>query len=308
MLLILSLFKLHNCTLNLLSNEEEFLTNHKKSISAILDSTFQDSSKIKVIVIHGPTSSGKSTITKKFKSILEQTLKVFVIGLDDFYMDIPKEIDIMDYDFDNPGRTNWKKLHKLLRSINEKEEKLLISSYCKQFRVSNGEKIIDNPFPDVVLIEGNYSLNLFSDITFKQNEFDPLNSMKEGYEKNHHEYSNFEVLKIKFASCSNIIKKARICRDVRILGRTNEFMEAIWAKQIEPAMIKWVNSPYFKAEIIIKHGTFNENECNLLLKSIVNKLCPEIPVFPLKIDSGLKIDLNSCDCLSESCFRENPSE
>merc|ERR1711973_320734 len=117
--------------------------------------------KIKVIAIHGPTTSGKTTFCDNLHAMIKDEVRVMKIHLDDYYKTC-SHVDVHDFDFDNPAVLDWTKIHALIRSINDGDEYLPTYSYDFVTRESVGPKMIKNTYPQVLIVEGCYALNIFN--------------------------------------------------------------------------------------------------------------------------------------------------
>lgn len=160
----------------------------------------QFNKKIKVIVIHGPTTSGKTTFANNLYKCLNEESRTLKIHLDDYFRTVANE-DYSKFDFDNPSVVDWNKVHQLIESIDQEEKFLPIYKFCFITRMSKGPFLIENIFPEILIIEGIYSMNIFSNYVFDIDKFNPTDSSREGYAENSRKYKNFGILNIKMVLC-----------------------------------------------------------------------------------------------------------
>lgn len=117
---------------------------------------------IKMILIGGPSSSGKTTTSKKIALKLKEFGKnPFVISLDDYYkerVDTPKD-EYGNYDFEAIGAIDVKLFNKHLKSLLEGK-----SIKMPTFNFLTGEKEYKKPEvklrkDDIIVVEGLHTLN-----------------------------------------------------------------------------------------------------------------------------------------------------
>lgn len=210
--------------------------------------------KTKVIVLHGSSSSGKSTFAKNLKEAVKNTFKTLIISIDSFYI---SKGSVKNYDFDNPSAIDWVNVCLFLKAIHDKKSHLPYFSYNFKTQQSNGPIMKENTFPELIIIEGIYAINCFSPECFDVCGFDPYNPSKERWQENSNKFPNFCVLTIKLAHCFQKMKSIRVERDILSRGRTEEFAIRQFEEQVWPASKKWINNSHFVADIVLIHGTFN---------------------------------------------------
>ena len=80
---------------------------------------------IKMVIISGPSSSGKTTTTTKLKQRLKQRgMKFFALNVDNYFFDLamhPKD-EFGDYDFETPQALDLSLINEHLRNLSEGEE------------------------------------------------------------------------------------------------------------------------------------------------------------------------------------------
>ncbi|KRH92284.1 putative Armadillo/beta-Catenin/plakoglobin protein, partial [Pseudoloma neurophilia] len=237
----------------------------KKHLGSIISEKFNR--KISVIVLHGASASGKSTFAKNLKNALKSLFKVLILSCDTFFK-TSETSDTKIYNFDSPAAIDWQAAHKFLKAIHNKEKYLPNYHYCFETSKSTKLEDIENPFPEILIIEGIYAMNLFSENCFDSKEFSPYDSNLSGFMKNPYKYPKFGILNIKLRTCKDMMSEIRIFRDMDERGRTKnetikQFSDYVW-----PATKKWVENPIFKPDIILIHGTFNKKKLKILFKAI----------------------------------------
>lgn len=134
---------------------------HEKKLASIAD-TISNSGKKRVVLISGPSSSGKTTFAQRLSIQLRVNgLKPVTISLDDYFVnreDTPKD-EYGDYDFEALEAIDVKLFNRQLRElIGGYEVELPIFNFTKGSREPVGRKmhIDDN---NVLVIEGIHGLN-----------------------------------------------------------------------------------------------------------------------------------------------------
>ncbi len=117
---------------------------------------------IKLVLIAGPTSSGKTTTSKKLSLALKvYGLKIFNISIDDYYLnqeDMPKEL-VKKRDFESIDLIDINLLNKhLSQLLNHEEVKLPRYNFTIGEKEYNSKPVsIDDK--TIIIIEGNHALN-----------------------------------------------------------------------------------------------------------------------------------------------------
>ncbi|ELA47149.1 hypothetical protein VCUG_01338, partial [Vavraia culicis subsp. floridensis] len=257
--------------------------------------------RIKVIAIHGASTSGKTTFANNLYASLKGHVPTFILHMDGYFKSFTGS-DVTKYDFDNPGSVDWDKVHGVLRAIHDGEKFIPTYQYSFVSRKSSGPTMVCNNSPEVLIIEGIYALNLFNKSVFNINAFDPYDSSKEGYMPNENEYPDFGVLKIRLNICKNRMEHTRVCRDV--LERDRGYLESSlqFSSQVWPATTRWVYSSVFKSNIDLVHGSFNNSNYKTLFKSITDCLTGSS-----LYHSELVNEFNAVDC-SKECINKSNSD
>lgn len=134
---------------------------HEKKIAYIAD-MIAEKKKVKVILIAGPSSSGKTTFSKRLSIQLRVNgIKPISISLDDYFVDrehTPKD-ENGNYDFESVYALDLKLFNYQLKSLMQGEEIHIPSfDFKKGKRKWNGKRI-RLPENGVVVIEGIHGLN-----------------------------------------------------------------------------------------------------------------------------------------------------
>lgn len=223
--------------------------------------------RINIIVLHGSSSSGKTTLASNLKRALMSAFRVYILSTDSFYKSYSGENKNL-YDFDNPAAINWDLVHDLLKAFHDDNK--LIPEYKYSFVTSKSEGpfYIKNPRPEIVIIEGIFAMNLFSKECFDPAEFDPYDPSKSGVKMNDQSYPHFGLITIRMVLCYEKMKRTRIIRDMVSRERTEERALFQFETQVWPSTKKWVQHPIFRADINLVNGSFNTNGYETLFRSI----------------------------------------
>jgi uridine kinase len=135
---------------------------HDKKIAEIADRIHAQRDRVQIILIAGPSSSGKTTFTKKLAVQLTVLgLKPVTIGLDDYF--VSREETPLDehgnYDFEHIEAIDIELLNKNLLSLFSGDEIELPSFDFKTGRRSYKGDTLQVPQRGIVLMEGIHGLN-----------------------------------------------------------------------------------------------------------------------------------------------------
>lgn len=139
---------------------------HEKKIAQIADEICSKLPDLKLVLIAGPSSAGKTTFSKRLQIQLKVNgLKPIVIEMDDYFL--PPEYISRDefgnYDFDNPNAVDKDLLNEHLNIImNGGEVELPKYNFQKKRREKSG-RIVKLGERSIVVMEGIHALN--SDMT-----------------------------------------------------------------------------------------------------------------------------------------------
>lgn len=135
---------------------------HEKKIASIADKIYKDRDKIKVVLIAGPSSSGKTTFSKRLSIQLRVLgLKPYAISLDDYYVDkdnIPKDED-GNPDLESICALDVDLFNKQLSGlINGEEVEIPVFNFITACRELHGKRFrMDSD--TILVIEGIHGLN-----------------------------------------------------------------------------------------------------------------------------------------------------
>ncbi len=135
---------------------------HDKKIAEIADKIFEKKNSVKIILIAGPSSSGKTTFTKKLEIQLRVLgLTPVVISLDNYFL--PREFTPRDengeYDFESIDSIDVKLLNEhLLKLFRCEEIEIPVYNFKTGKRKPEGEKLLPEN-KSILLMEGIHGLN-----------------------------------------------------------------------------------------------------------------------------------------------------
>ncbi len=131
-------------------------------LSRIADEIYNNKNDIKIVLIAGPSSSGKTTTSKKLEVYLQSHgLKTHQISLDDYFLnreDTPKD-EFGNYDFESIRAIDIDLFNRDLSALLEGEEVLLPEfNFLTGLREYRNKRLLlgDN---DIIVIEGLHGLN-----------------------------------------------------------------------------------------------------------------------------------------------------
>lgn len=234
---------------------------------------WENNNKIKVIVVQGPSTAGKTYLSSKLIDLLNGFGKrIMVVSLDDYYNPRPKHAQI--YDFDNPAALNWRRIIDLIRDINDLRPVLRTYKYSFEGSRSIGPILVSNPYPEYLIIEGIYALYLFSDIFFDLPKYNPQNNTPALFVPNPLSFGNMSAINILMTTCKKRMYEIRLRRDMSERGKSKDMVIFQLDNQTWPATEKWVYNKKLKVDILFWHGSFNERRMENFfsaLKSYVKK-------------------------------------
>lgn len=147
---------------------------HEKRITYIAD-RISSNKKIKVVLLAGPSASGKTTFTKRLSLQLRVNgLRPIQVSMDDFFLDrkFTPRTPSGDYDFESPLALDVNLFSKSIQDIIDKKQ-----VYLPKFDFKEGHSFLSNEpvVPEnktIVMIEGIHALNpLFSKSLKAENLF-----------------------------------------------------------------------------------------------------------------------------------------
>jgi len=135
---------------------------HEKKVSQIADKIYCRRDKVQVVLISGPSSSGKTTFAKRLSVQLKVSgLKPYTISLDNYFVDRDKTPldENGDFDFESLNALDVELFNNdLVRLLNGEEVEL------PKFSFEQGKRFYDNTFlkingNGIIVIEGIHALN-----------------------------------------------------------------------------------------------------------------------------------------------------
>lgn len=135
---------------------------HEKKISAIADTIYQKKKNVKIILISGPSSSGKTTFAKRLAIHLKVNgLSPIDISTDNFFVnreENPKDED-GNYDFETVDALNLDLLNQTINSLLDgKETPMPIFNFKEGLRYDNKYELQLNK-NQILILEGIHTLN-----------------------------------------------------------------------------------------------------------------------------------------------------
>lgn len=239
------------------------MTHRSKELIDLLSSKFSKSDQICIISIQGPSTSGKSTLSKiLWYTLLILKQKCYVLNLDSFIR--TKQVMSDYYDYDNPGVYQWEKIRNVLTAFHDKHKTLDLYEYSFSKSQSTGPIVRDNPFPKFLIVEGLHANYLFSDWFFNLEIVKPTVSadilpQEDLFVREKTNWPNFSVLKLQLRIEKEKMYKVRLKRDACERGLDLDTIKRqlcmVWA-----ATELWVfNDRITQPDITLDNGTFGMN-------------------------------------------------
>lgn len=195
---------------------------HEKKIAKIADMISEKRESIKIVLIAGPSSSGKTTFSKRLSvQLMVNGMKPYAISLDDYFVnreDTPRD-ENGEYDFESIYALDLKLLNNDLEKLLSGEEiKLPTFNFITGKREYNGKRLKLNE--DMILIaEGIHGLNeiLTSKIASKNKFKIYISALTQLNIDNHNRIPTTDVRMLR-----------RIVRDYRTRGKSAEMTLLGW--------------------------------------------------------------------------------
>ena len=135
---------------------------YDSQLTRIADKVYENKDNIKIILIAGPSSSGKTTTAKKLQTYLgSKGIKTYPIGIDDYYVnraDTPKDKD-GNYDFECIEALDLKLFNKhLTKLLNGDKVELPTFNFVTGEREYRG-KTVSLDKDEIIIVEGLHALN-----------------------------------------------------------------------------------------------------------------------------------------------------
>ena len=197
---------------------------YESQLSKIADDIYSKSDKIKVVLIAGPSSSGKTTSSKRLETYLRSKgLVPHQISTDDYFLnrvDTPKD-ENGEYDFETIDALDIDLLNKQLSKLLDGERVLL-----PQYNFILGKREYKNKWlqleeNDIIIIEGIHALNDLTTLSIDNNRkykifISPL--------------SQVNVDNHNYIRTSDTRKLRRIVRDNKYRGHNASETLKMWSK------------------------------------------------------------------------------
>lgn len=163
----------NNQTFNLIKVSEAL---HEKKVALIADMVAQKSDKVRFVLVSGPSSSGKTTFSKRLSiQLMVSGLKPVVISLDNYFVDreaTPRD-ESGEWDFEHLHALDLELFNMQLKQLlNGEEIEIPFFSFEDGKRYFKGEKLKLN-HDSILILEGIHALNpelipdIPNDTTFK---------------------------------------------------------------------------------------------------------------------------------------------
>lgn len=135
---------------------------HEKRIAQFADEITKDYGRVKIVLIAGPSASGKTTFAKRLAIHLRvNELKPVALSLDNYFVDREKtpRDEFGNYDFDSIEAIDLDLLNEHLDALMQgKEIEVFKFSFKKGHRIPSGKKLQLHP-DQILLIEGLHALH-----------------------------------------------------------------------------------------------------------------------------------------------------
>lgn len=227
-----------------------------------------------IIAVQGCSASGKTTLTTHIaKELSKKNIPTVLISLDRYYKAYTgSKEELINYDFDNPAALDWDAIRETLESYNTDSDFAIEYEFSYLTKKSK-RNVITNIHPKIIIIEGIFSFNLFNDMVYNVSAYDPFNSkkmVKNEYVKNNFELPNFNILKVLLVLEKESMYKIRLQRDIETGNASLEESTFRFNNQIWPSTTRWVYSKNVKGDLVINGGTFNLDESDNVVRSILS--------------------------------------
>ena len=165
----LGILKLHNVSkMNKIVEKENILEQivteealQEKKLSNIADDIFRKR-EIKLVLISGPSSSGKTTFAKRlYMQMKTNGLLPLIISMDDFFVNrdkTPKD-ENGDYDFESIHALDLSLLSRILQDLLKGKEVEMPRFNFKEGKQEKGDRIIKMQKNNIIIMEGIHALN-----------------------------------------------------------------------------------------------------------------------------------------------------
>jgi len=211
-----------------------------------------------IVAIQGASCVGKTALTRSVAEMANgNKIRAVTIHMDDFYKTFPNRHpnDPSIYDFDNPAAYNWGQLRECINGYLEDRAVIRSSTYDKN-TMESATIEIENIQPQIIIIEGLYTFNLFNDDIFNIDEFDEYDSSSKLIENEYirNETKLYKKMKemtgngtinlitVKMTLDTPTLKSRRFRRDKTDHNRNEAESAQRYENYILPATERWIYS------------------------------------------------------------------
>ena len=251
-----------------------FETNFESELSKVAEDIYRHRDDVKVILLSGPSSSGKTTTSKKLSLYLQaRGIKTKQISLDDYLVErklTPKD-ENGEYDFDDIKATDVKLFNSHLNKIlNGEEVSVPRHDFESGTNVYDGNDIkLDDG--ELLIVEGTHALN---------------DKMTEGI-KRENKYKIF-ISPLAFLKIDNhnrvrttdIRKLRRIVRDSRFRGTSAEETLKMWHNVDKGTSLNIYPFQYDTDYIINSSLSYEIGVLRIYAEPLLYGIGPDSPVYP----------------------------
>lgn len=189
----------------------------------------------KLILITGITGSGKTTL---MNNIHKSSNKVTKISLDWFYKDVPDNVDLLKYNFDDPSALDWETIHDVVS------------------RVVSGETVHIDAY-SFVMNKHDYDA---PKIVIKPNEYILLEGVLSAHDERINKLA-YKIIYVDTDASKCLIRRIR--RDTKERGRTVDFVMHQWETFVYPSIKKFIEPQKYNSKC-----TIIENNGNISLLNV----------------------------------------
>lgn len=196
------------------------------------------------IGIAGASSSGKTTLGKKIQDLLGKE-NCFVISQDNFYKPVPDDVNVENYNFDEPEAIDFMRMKGFIENMQNNKPCTLPYYNFTQHNVSHNREINFNG--NCIILEGIFSL-LDDELRNKMN------------------------LKIYVDTDLDICLTRRLKRDVEKRGRTMLSVLSQYERFVKPCYHKYIVFEKQNCDIVVPNGGQNIIALDMIKKYIFSLL------------------------------------
>ncbi len=130
-----------------------------------------------VIALQGPTFTGCADFADYIENIMKRkNINTLKINVESYYKTFKNDPELIkNYDIHNPAAIDWDLMRKTFDDLATKNENVQMCRFNWSDYTSN-PYFERNSFPDVIIVDGPFALNLFNDKVFNVSEYDCMKS------------------------------------------------------------------------------------------------------------------------------------